>query len=69
LINFNGIFGIGLVLGLIGWCLHLFFIIISATSKKRWTVLIDYNQYKEAKAEVILIIVFIVFFIYLIIIF
>jgi len=57
---------IGLSLGLAGWILHLYTLILSAFSTpNRWTIKIEFNAYHEAIIEVVLFTLICVFFIYL----
>ena len=51
---------LSLILGVIGWGMHLFFMCIAFMSKKRWTLYIDYNQFHEAIIEFIVIIILII---------
>ena len=57
---------IGLGLGLAGWIIHLYTLILSAFSTpERWTIRIAFNHYHEAIIEVILFTVICGFFIYI----
>lgn len=56
-----------LFFGLMGWFVHLLFIIQSLRSKKRWTLEIDYNTKHEGVIEILLIIGIIIFNVYVLI--
>ena len=59
---------IGLSLGLAGWILHLYTLILSAFSTpNRWTIKIEFNAYHEAIIELILFTSICIFYIFIII--
>ena len=50
-----------LIMGVSGWIVHLFFILMSLFSKKKGLIEIYYNKYHELYPEIIVMIVLIVF--------
>ena len=42
-----------LLLGLGGWAIHLYTLILSYFSDKRWTIRVEFNHYNEAISELI----------------
>ena len=50
-----------LVLGICAWVVHLIFMLQSLRSKKRWSLVIDYNTLHEGIPELILIVLVIIF--------
>ena len=63
----TAILGFAAILGLMGWIVHLLFIIQSLRSKKRWTLYIDYNTMHEGVLEILLILGLIIFYIFVLV--
>lgn len=49
------IIALSLVWGFVGWIIHLFFILVSYTSKNKWSLEINYNTLKEGYLEIVVI--------------
>lgn len=56
---------VALFLGLMGWLVHLLFLLQSLRSKKRWTLFIEYNTMHEGALEIFLILGVVIFNIYM----
>ena len=57
----KGLIGFVLMMGLLGWIIHLIFIMQSLRSKKKWTIFIDYNTLHEGVSEILLLLTIIIF--------
>ena len=58
---------VSLFLGLGGWMIHLYTLILSYFSDKKWTIRVEFNCYHEAIPELIIFSIIIIFIIFSII--